>query len=329
MKMQVLVVVAFAVSAVVDLTVCAQPPNYGHDFVTVGAPQNRPANQQEAPGLNGWPIGRVDHFYRISRTEVTVSQWYEFVVAFAPYWQGSPGSSALTSDWISYRNGSYVIQAGAENYSANMSWHNAARYCNWLHNGKVNERWAFENGAYDTSTFTTNPNGTRNDQLAHNPGALFWIPTLDEWTKAVYYDPKRYGPGLEGYWLYPDRTNTQLIPGHPWQGGETNAGIPGLYPGQYDIGSYPHVPSPWGLLDASGGVREWTETVSNTTSRSRYVRGTYAGVPSMTFDRLDFISIFSPQSSFNGFRIASVVPSPSTCVVGLLMFISLRRRRSQ
>lgn len=101
----------------------------------------------------------------------------------------------------------------------------AARYCNWPTNGKRPERDAFENGAYDTSTFTTNSAGTFNDQRTHTPGASFWIPTVDEWIKAAYYDPNRYGNGVEGYWLYNNQSNTAPIYNAPWNGGESNGGI--------------------------------------------------------------------------------------------------------
>ncbi|MBL8765286.1 MAG: SUMF1/EgtB/PvdO family nonheme iron enzyme, partial [Phycisphaerae bacterium] len=124
----------------------AAPPDYDFDWVTVGAPGNRSANEQEAPLL--YPpyeqqpilVGAVPYTYRISKTELTVKQWYEFVQAYAPYYTGSRNSSAFTSLWI-YANDQnpdhppdFRIVSGAENHPADMSWRFAARYCNWLEN---------------------------------------------------------------------------------------------------------------------------------------------------------------------------------------------------
>lgn len=184
-----------------------------------------------------------------------------------------------------------------------MGWRYAARYCNWLTNGKGLEQAAFENGAYDTSTFTDNPDGSFNDQLTHNPDALFWIPTLDEWTKAMHWDPtKNNGEG--GYWRYPTSSDTAPIPGAPGTG-ETNGGT-GVF---YDVGAYAGVMSPWGLLDGSGGVAEWLE-YADLRLLTRGTRGSSWALPTY-FDQVDRVlttGIFAP----NGLRIASVIPAPSS-----------------
>src|SRR5690606_23240620 len=100
-----------------------------------------------------------------------------------------------------------------------------ARYCNWLHNGKVNEQWAFDTGAYDASTFGRDENGDFTDDYTPLPGARFWIPSVDEWLKAVYYDPDRHGPGEGGWWLFPDSSDDPLVIGYPEDGGETNGSL--------------------------------------------------------------------------------------------------------
>lgn len=179
------------------------PPSYDFDWATVTNAGNRAANPDEAPFL--FPpihtpellVGSDPYRYRISRTELTVEQHFEFVQAYAPYWTGGkPSASEFIGFFIGWTGSGYEIQPGYEKKASNMGWRTAARYCNWLHNGKVNEPWAFEDGAYDTSTFGTNPDGTITDQPRHHPDAKFWIPTHDEWVKAAYYDPHRYGKGL-------------------------------------------------------------------------------------------------------------------------------------
>ena len=59
------------------------PPDYGIDFVTVGA-VNNPAYHGTFPN-NRWPIegsGSVSYEYRIGRTEITTAQWMQFVNTF-------------------------------------------------------------------------------------------------------------------------------------------------------------------------------------------------------------------------------------------------------
>jgi len=207
-------------------TAHAQAPSHGHDFVTIGAPGNRNTIPKEVPLDPTISQGKVDYVYRMTRTEITVAQWNEFLNAYEPF-APDPRDPDLLGRYL-FRNtggGGYTPWPGTEQYPTNMSWRYAARYANWLHNDKANNAAAFESGAYDTSTFTQNPNGSYNDQRSRSPGAKFWIPSLDEWIKAAYYDPDRYGPGEEGYWRNPGSQQELLMSGYPHNGGEgqTNA----------------------------------------------------------------------------------------------------------
>ncbi|MCL4222187.1 MAG: SUMF1/EgtB/PvdO family nonheme iron enzyme [Phycisphaerales bacterium] len=284
-------------------------PDYGHDFGVIGDPGNRPANIEEGRRFfppyapEGFSAGRVDYRYRVARTEVTVGQWLEFVNAYAPYYDGPAHSLAFTGDWIVYAgSGSYRAIEGSENFATNMAWRFAARYCNWLHNGKSLEQAAFENGAYDTSTFGQDANSYYTDQRTHNPDALFWIPTLDEWTKAMHWDlTKNNGEG--GYWRYPTSSDTAPIIGPPGFG-QTNAGSGATY----DVGAYTDVMSPWELFDGSGGESEWLE-FATTESGWRYARGTsWALGPS--FDEIDRLGAGPPITGSGGLRLISPIPAP-------------------
>jgi formylglycine-generating enzyme required for sulfatase activity len=304
------------------------PPSYGLDFVPVGAAGNRPTNPGDVPWQPELRIGSVPYEFRITRTEVTVGEWYEFVMAYLPFYSGPNFNSRFTGSRIIWDGERYV--RGTPNFPTDPAFHYIARYVNWLHNGKVNQRWAFEDGVYDTSTFTTNPNGTRNDQIGRRPGARFWIPSEDEWTKAAYFDPNKNGPGQEGYWLYPNRSDERAIPGLPGTGGTTNAGLPPPY--IMPVGSYPNAVSPWGLLDTSGSMDEVLETVQDTIRRERLTRATrWGGDRAFLFmDRIDYsgFSTAIPEASNIGFRIVSVVPSPGgVMLVGMVGIGALCIRR--
>ena len=326
---------ALAPLATASARAAGPPPDYGFTFVTVGDPGNAPF-----PGENGINVNRggVGYAYRMATTEVTVAQWLEFVEAYSPFAE-HPTLTSLTGDFIVPSQSEPV---GPVTYSAfpdfvntptNMSWRMAARYVNWLHNDKAITRDAFERGVYDTSTFTQNPDGSFNDQTTHAPGARYWIPTYDEALKAVYYDPNRHGPGEDGWWMYPAGSDTPLIAGAPEDGGQTNYGLFTTfdYEAHRDVGSYPEITTRWGLLDASGGMREWTEEWSSVLRTTRRVRGSgFSSVGDPSFeDNILFASNEHPTSvSVVGLRIASAIPAPGGVPL-MLMFLPKLLRRSR
>lgn len=311
-------------------------PDYGFEWRTIGAVGNAPASPDDyiflGPEWDNWgPIGDVAYEYRMARTEVTVSQYLEFVQAYAAANPAVPNSIGFTGTNI-YRNsqGQYVAFGDALHVASDMGWLYAARYCNWLHNGKAMNIEAFENGAYDTSTFVQSPDGTWSGQSVHHPDAMFWIPTLDEWTKGMHYDPHKNGENQPGYWLYPTMSDEPPIGGLPGTpGAQTGAGE---YPGGetfrlFPVGSYPDTQSPWGLLDGSGGEREYVAT--GITLDVGFTRGTAnTAVPPFLRDRLDILGGLGPLFPSGGLRLAGVVPAPSSlCFVltGVLIVGSRRR----
>ncbi len=309
------------------------PPDYGYQWTTVGDPGNRHSIDGEVPFQTGRHIGSVGYEYRMATTEVTVGQWFEFVQAYEPYYFANTGSgtgfSAFTSSSISATPGSVSILPGeSPNRPADMSWEYAARYVNWLHNGKVNEQWAFESGVYDTSTFTENPDGTGNHQAAHNPDADFWIPTLDEWTKAAYWDPSKNN-GEGGYWSFANGSDLESLPGIERNSGVHSSGFP------LDVGSFPDVQSPWGIFDLAGGLTEWTESSPTELAdlRIRYTGGTFFGETGFgdifSRDQIGYGYALSVRTgAITGLRLVSRVPSPGTIpALGCLGMYFMRRRR--
>jgi hypothetical protein len=315
-------------------------PNYDFQWVTIGDVGN--------PAFTGGPpknpvIGRgsVGYEYRISRLQITSGQWLEFINTFAPqspnpYFFLAPINSGITQS-LDGPPGTWELRQGVENAAMvpvqGITWRDAAMYCNWLHNGKSSDWSAIMDGAYDASTFTNNPNGPGfSDQLTRSPGAKFWIPSLDEWVKAVHYDPNHGGPGVGGWWLYPNSSDNPLVPGPPGTG-DTSAGsfdyhIPSYY---IPLGSYPHAQSPWGLMDVSGGAREWMEEPLLTPQGvviDRGLNSSWAGESFLDLDLLYTYDHYSPNSHTGGLRVASSVPGPSgTLLIAFAgMLFSIRRR---
>ncbi len=328
--MRCVAIIAAAVLAIGSDAYCV--PDYGFQWATIGDPGNRPTLLSEVPRRQFSDpeyqhFGDVAYEYRMARTEVTIAQWFEFVQAYSPFHEGSPLDSAFTGRGI-FWSGSGYFMARPPDSPTDMGWEFAARYCNWLHNGKALTREAFENGAYDTSLFTVNPDGSKNHQ-GHLPGALYWIPSIDEWTKGMHWDPDKNGKGSGGFWYHPISSDSPPIPGLPADGGETNNGVPIGTP-HMSVGSYPNTQSPWGLLDGSGGVHEFTESfVGDGRVTIRGSSQSFGNSP--LFDELDFwtSSSVSGIASGEGLRLASAVPTPSAAMAfGVAsLCLCVRRRR--
>ncbi len=183
------------------------------EFVTIGAPGNPAYNVPSPPGhFNVQGRGSVAYEYRIGKYEVTTAQWMEFVNTYsvlggkwtffaAPAFWGAVQDPGYTGPGTKWTLNASLPNAAMVPVRA-ITWRESAMFCNWLHNDKASGLWAIQDGAYDASTFTTNPNGTINGQLTHHPWAKYWIPTFDEHIKAAHYDPNRYGPGQGGYWMF-------------------------------------------------------------------------------------------------------------------------------
>ncbi|MFU8828718.1 MAG: SUMF1/EgtB/PvdO family nonheme iron enzyme [Phycisphaerales bacterium] len=309
---------------------------HGYEFLPVRDAGNAPYGYWH-PDTNEYIelYGGVNHEYRISSTPTTATQWAAFLTDFATAF----GSAPVAGTSLNQLRGSLTVPGGSgfvpfpgyEQQPINTPWRGAAIYCNWLHHGKTSDPEKLLVGAYDATTFGNDGPFTPTDQYTTLPGAKFWIPTRDEYAKAAYYDPNRHGEGQGGYWMYPDASDTPLIPGLPEEGGETNGFSWGFDDYRLPVGSYPDVQSAYGMLDVSGGVSEWTS--SEDINRWLYFKRSNGGTDySMTiiFDQLQeqFRGSTLP-SGWSGFRIVTHIPSPASIVaLGFLpAAICVRRHR--
>jgi formylglycine-generating enzyme required for sulfatase activity len=162
-------------------------------FVTVG----NAGNPNDITGYGG-----VNYQYQIGKYCVTNSDYEDFLDAVAAtdsygLYSVNMGSNARGGIARSGSSGSYTYSTRA-NMCAKpvnfVSWFDAARYCNWLHNNY---------GSTETGAYTLNGANDGN-AVAKNPGALYWIPTENEWYKAAYH---KSGGTNTGYWLYATQSN--------------------------------------------------------------------------------------------------------------------------
>jgi formylglycine-generating enzyme len=309
------------------------------DFVTVGNGGNA-GDTREMEGDLTSGYGAVANTFRMAKGETTVAQYADFLNAAAaadPYGLYSTDMAVGPTGGIS-RSGvsggfTYSVTPGtADKPVTFVSWFDAARFCNWLHNGcpvGLAAAGSTEDGAY---TLNGAISGTG---FSRNVGATVWIPSEDEWYKAAYYDPSM-NAGAGGYWLYP--TGSDSLAGN-------TVGDPGAmnffdgdfvdYPGAgiTDAGAYgAGSASAYGTRDQGGNVFEWNDAVIGSSRGLRGGAWDYPGDYLGADSRLDFDP--TGQSHNVGFRIASgtgfaLVPEPDLYlqITGLIGVLLLLRRR--
>ena len=303
--------------------------------VPIGSPGNVADTRYGSSG-----IGAVAYNYRIGTTEVTNAQYAEFLNAVAasdPYELYNTAMGTQTWGGI-IRSGSsgsftYAVKApalsGSYSYDDKpvvfVSWYDAIRFANWLHNGDGNGDT--ETGAYTLLGGTPTP--SNGHSISRNPGARWWLPSEDEWYKAAYYDPSA---GV--YHDYPTGTNGILNNNLPTNdtGDSANFIDSGLTTGNQDFpmtdaGAYTHSHSLYGTFDQGGNVWEWNEALFTLT------HGTYRGVRGGSWNVLagtlhaSHWGVDFPAGNLNGgfvqgFRIASI-PEPTTISIGTMAGASL------
>ncbi|MFN0011554.1 MAG: SUMF1/EgtB/PvdO family nonheme iron enzyme [Phycisphaerales bacterium] len=298
---------------------------YGQEFSVVGSPGN--PNYSSMHDFR--QLGGVDSTFAISRTETTLQEWVPFLNALRPHLTGVP-SVALAGTYFGLTldaNGKFRAVQGYERSAVFVSFYAAAAYCNWLSNDKRGAANDLFTGVYDLrGVDITTEAGDIDESIQPASGAAFRLPTRNEWIKGMYWDPNRHGEALGGYWLYPTRSDSVPSVGGPGTDAETNAGLGPFFNGMWiPVASYPLARSPWGLLDGSGGVPEWT---GDAETGGRWALGTgWDGPPEL--DRIQAnmgIATASPVGL--GIRLVAQVPSPSVAALFLpLPCLYFRRSR--
>ena len=267
------------------------------------------------PDTNG--RGAVAYPFRIGRYEVTTGQWVEFLNAKA---RADRDGGLWNNDMDTTRSGPGIrcdirregetggfVHTVADDLAnrpvTHVSFLDACRFCNWLHNGQG--EGDTETGAYTLAGY----NGTDGRRIRRNPDARYFVPTDDEWYKAAYYDPRRGPPG-GGYWRYPVRSDMPPTWDRESPQG-ANVHRDGLYDpvGFFtDVGHFRAAGGPWGTFDQAGNALEWTEGLS-----PPFLRHLWGGSFNMADGGLNepapnrFHTSISDVTGI-GFRIAAAVP---------------------
>ena len=289
------------------------------ETVTVGSPGNVPDTRYEAPGYGG-----VDYIYKIGKYEVTAGQYAEFLNVVAAedtyglyhtdMWKDGYGCRIERTG--SSRNYSYSVAAEWADRPVNhVSWGDAARFANWLHNGQPT-------GAQDLSTTEDGSyllNGAMSNAelmaVVREPDAMWVIPSEDEWYKAAYYDG-----GSSAYYDYPTSSDSvpsnDLIDPDP---GNNATYYDSAWPDpagctigspyyRTEAGAHENSDSPYGTFDQGGNVFEWNETILHGPCCDNRVRrgGSFVDVDYILHAAIRDCYYPTRESVLTGFRVAEV-----------------------
>lgn len=307
------------------------------ETVLVGNPGNSPDMRYETPGY-----GSVGYAYNIGKYEVTAGQYTEFLNAVGgvdtyglfstDMWVSSTGckieryaGSGTVGDPYRYR----VASDWANRPVNYVSWGDAARFANWLHNGQPTGAQGLattEDGAYYLNGATSNA------ALMAVVREVDWkwaLTSEDEWYKAAYH--KNDGV-TNNYFDYPTSSNgapdNELI--DPDSGNNANFDLNGYAIGdpyyRTEVGEFENSGSPYGTFDQGGNVLEWHEGVVLGSNRGLRGGAFSSHLTSHLHASTRHYSQPAIGGAGHGFRVVEV-PEPAT--IGLLALGGLLLTRRQ
>jgi formylglycine-generating enzyme len=197
------------------------------EFVTIGSPGN-------AADTTGSPssVGSLSYVYRIGKYEIS-------------------------EDMIDKANavselGITKFARGPNKPATGISWFEAAKFVNLLNTSKgFTPAYKFNGNNFDV--WSPADFGYNSTNLFRNSQAKYFLPSVDEWYKAAYYDPV-----LAKYYDYPN--GSDLGPLRTVGSTENNTAVYGQVATEPADIALAGGPSPFGTVGQGGNVMEWDET---------------------------------------------------------------------
>lgn len=293
------------------------------EFVTIGDPGN-PADTDDGSTQAGIQnFGSVSYSYRIGNHEIS-----ERMIAKA----NILGGLGITQN-----------NAGPNKPATAITWNEAARFINWLNmtSGSVPAyKFAVQPGDVgynvnsDIELWSINDPGYNPANLYRNSLAKYFLPSVDEWYKAAFFDP------VSGaYYDYPTGSNSAPLAVANGTAPRTAVynqpfPVPDSSPQEWvaDVMLAGGL-SPYGTMGQGGNVYEWEETSFDSANGppSESARGVRGGIW--------YGSSFELRSSSRGhslpwqasgdcgFRIASIaIPEPNSLFLVAFASVGMLQR---
>jgi formylglycine-generating enzyme len=289
---------------------------FSMEFVPIG----NPGNAADTTG-NPNPAGSVANEFHMGKYEVS-----EDMIIKA----NAEGGLFLTKD-----------TRGANKPATNITWNEAARFVNWLNTtGGFPKAYKFALNPGDAG-YTSNTQANQNivvwapadpgynaNNLYRNSLAKYFLPSVDEWYKAAYYDPTSgvYYDYATGSDTAPAFVDNGTAPGTAVY----NRPFNGLAPADItDAGGL----SPYGTMAQNGNVFEWNESdviaPNGPVGDARYYRGGYWSSTTTHLQSTSFFSqVATGSENIRGFRVATLVPEPSAAMLISIASLGLLWRRT-
>lgn len=177
------------------------------DFVSVSNPNNIPDdgtlylfdNAEYVP-MESANLGVVNKNYRIGKHEITNQQYVQFLNAVATTNDRNLFKSSMSSSAIGgitrIGDGSstpyeYSVKSNMGNKPVVfVDYLSAIRFINWLHNGALLTGITDIDTILDFGAYDIFPIGNSSYLINKNTYQKYWLPSLNEWHKAAYFEPR-------------------------------------------------------------------------------------------------------------------------------------------
>jgi sulfatase modifying factor 1 len=321
---------AFALATISISTASAGMVTFGVEantfsiqFQEIGSPGNIADNT----GIPN-PAGSVPYIYSIGIYEIKRDSITKYNANY-----GVANNLEITMHDMTSGGGSN----GPNKPATGVSWNEAARFVNWLNTSTgFTEAYKFTtNGIQDDiEPWSTNDSGYNASNPYRNQFAKYFLPTVDEWYKAAFFDPT-----ANVYFDFANGSNTAPIAIS--SGSSPNTVVYGQYaifggPADVDMAGGQ---SPFGVVALTGNVWDMLETEIDLTndnpSERRQVRGgTWQATPG--YINNEWVGSVLPfeEGGATGFRVVSIssvstVPEPglASFLFGCGIIASVRRLR--
>ncbi len=267
-----------------------------------------------------FPAGAVSYEYDMGKHEISRG-----MISAYNSLHGTANSRQITMADMTGGGGN-----GVDKPATGVSWNEAARFVNWL-----NISQGFQ-AAYNFSTSGVNDNialwdsgdawQDGGENLFRHKNAMYWLPSVDEWYKAAYYNSS--GSTWQDYATLNGNVPTAVASG--------TADNTAVYDQDLSSGPAEIIEAgglnQFGIMGITGNVLEWTEggrpRSDNTPGASRTnIGGNWtSGSFLLSTSNSGFGGTPDWESPVVGFRVASLsssaaaVPEPSSAIAMSLLF---------